>query len=113
MWLHKTPSSEKSTAKKNGLIWFWCNKYLRYTSHKSAECTKTTKREKSVAFVGVASVDVDVNLAGSIVSVFEWSESEDESLTPVRKKSRTKRAKKIKRKKHIILSSDNKSGSDE
>ena len=46
-----------------------------------------------------------------MVYAAEWSESEDESLPPVRKKSRTKRAKKIKRKKNTILSSDNKSDS--
>ena len=45
-WLHEAPSSGKSTTKKNGLTWFWCNKCVRYTSHKSSECTKTTKREK-------------------------------------------------------------------
>ena len=75
-WLHETPSSGKSTAKKSGLTWFWCNKCVRYTPHKSSECTKTTKHEKSAAFVAIASAEVNVTSVGSMASTADWSEIE-------------------------------------
>jgi len=108
-WLHKAPTNGKSTAKKNGLLWFWCSKCLRYTGHKSAECTKPTKRDNTVAFAGIAAADSDVDSDGSMVSAVAWTESEDES-SPVRKKSRTKRTKKTK---IVVESSDEESVSDE
>ena len=79
-------------------------------SYKNTECTKTTKREKSVAFSGIASADVDTNLACSMVSTVDRLESEDKYL-PVRKKSRIKRANTNERKKKVILSSDEDYGS--
>jgi len=112
-WLHKAPVSGKSTAKKNGLTWFWYEKCVRYTSHKGTECTKTTKRQKGVAFAGMASAGGNISSGDSMVSAVDWSDSEAESLPPARKKSRTSRAKKIKRKKSKYLSSDSESGSDE
>ena len=84
-WLHEAPSNGKSTAKKNGLTCFWCNKRVRYTSYKSSECTKTTKREKSTAFAAIASVDVNLTMASSIASAADWSEI-DEETQPGRKK---------------------------
>ena len=104
-WLHEAPSSGKSTAKKNGLTWFWCSKCVRYTSHKSAECTKTTKRDTSKAYAVIASAQVDFSTAGSMVSTADWSEDEE----PVKKKKRVRRARK---RKSVILSSDDETLSD-
>ena len=109
-WLHEAPSSRKSKAKKNGLTWFWCNTCVRYTSHKSSECTKTTKRKKSAAFVAIASADVNLTSACSMASTADWSEI-DQETQPVRKKQRAERAKK--RKRSVILLSDEENLSDE
>ena len=109
-WLHEAPTNGKKTAKKNGLIWYWCDKCDRFTSHKSTECTKTSKREKIVVFAGVASVGADSYTDDGLHSSDEWSESEQET-PPSRKKSKThKRTKKPKR---VYLSTDEESDSDE
>ena len=108
-WLHEAPTKGKKAAKKNGIIWYWCEKCIRFTSHKSTECTKTSKREKRVAFAGVASVGADVYTDDGLNSSDDWSESEQETPPP-RKKFRThKRTKKNK----FFLSSDEESDSDE
>ena len=82
---------------------------MRYTSHKSTECTKPTSREKSASFTAIALAELNVTSAGSMASAVDWSEI-DEETQPVRKKSRTKRAKK--RKRTVILSSDEETTSD-
>ena len=103
------PHKREINGQENGLIWFWCSKCLRYTGHKSTECTKTSKRENSVAFAGVAAADTDVDSDGSMVSAVAWTESEDES-TPPRKKSCKMRTKKTKK---VVMSSGEESDSDE
>ena len=109
-WLHEAPANGEKTARKNGLIWYWCEKCIRFTSHKSTECTKTSKREKSVAFAGVASAGADVYTDDDVQSSDEWSDSEPDTPPP-RKKSRSlKRTKKPKR---VYLSTDEESSSDE
>lgn len=107
-WLHKAPSNEKSTAKKNSLIWSWCDKYIRYTGHKSIECTKLSKREKCVGFAGVASAYNNVDSNISMVSSVGWSDEEYEYTTPC-KKSRTKCMNKNK---IVVLPLDEESDSD-
>ena len=44
MWLHKDPTGDKYVCNKNELTWNWCTKCVRWSSHKSANCTRSSTR---------------------------------------------------------------------
>ena len=45
LWLHTEPDVITGSVKKNGVKWYWCTKCVRFTSHKSAECTRKSVRQ--------------------------------------------------------------------
>ena len=108
-WLHTAPTGSSKTIKKNDIWWYWCPKCLRWSSHKSTECTRTRKREKPTAFAKVASRNTDASSDSSILSADVWSD-EDIEVSHPRKK--TRRSKKTKRSKNVRRKDDASSDSE-
>ena len=108
-WLHEAPTNGKSFCKKNGLLWFWCEKCVRYTGHKSTECIKKSKKESKPAYANVARNSTIYT--DELESSDHWSASKQETPPPRKKLRKQKRTKKIKR--VVLSSSDEESDSDE
>ena len=96
-WLHKAPTGSSKSVKKNDIWWYWCPKCLRWSSHKSTECTRTSKREKPTAFANVASRMTDARSDSNSESEMEWS---DENIEVSHPRKKTRRSKKIKKSKN-------------
>ena len=67
-WVHKEPENTSNFVQKNGIKWYWCLKCERFTSHKTAECTRKVKR---------SAIKVSTDLARKTPSV----DSDDASVS--------------------------------
>ena len=90
-WLHTEPDVTNRSVMKNGVKWYWCTKCIRFTSHKSTECSRKTIRQitasANVAKATKSAESDDENLSNSDESRISTEDFEEDHATKKMRRS--------------------------